>query len=99
MYLHCSEVSLEPRSIILEARLDRGLVKFIFTMIDHSNEVIKFITIFKLYSINSTLGENYTDMGNIFNKIEISTINDPITLTVKELVEVCDFGLYSDILN
>ena len=86
-------------------------------MVNHSNEVIKCITIFKLYSLyivsklkflhwlrTILLGKLshlilYVYISNIFNKIEIITMDDPMTHTVKELFEVCNFSLLSDILN
>ena len=78
---------------IIEARLDR---RHILLMIDHNNKVIKTIIRIKLYIPNSTVAENYryllykynfshfdfyVDIGIILNKIEISTIDDPITHT------------------
>ena len=83
-------------------------------MININNDVVKSITRFKLFSPSFVLAENYryllhkykfshldfyTDIGNILSKIELSETEDPITHTVKELVEVRDSGCYSDILN
>ena len=41
------------KGIYIETRLDRRLAKVIFTMIKHNNDVVKSITIFKLFSPSS----------------------------------------------
>ena len=78
-------------------------------MINHNN-VVKSITILRLFSPSSILTENsrylfykyksshldlYTDICKIFSKIKLSVTADLITNTVKELVEVRDSGCYS----
>ena len=43
----------------IETMLDRRLAKFVFTMINNNNDVVKSITRFKLFSPSSVLAEHY----------------------------------------
>ena len=62
--------------LYIETRLDRRLAKFVFTMINNNNDVVKSITRFKLFSPSSVLAENYRYL--------LSVTEDPTTHTVKE---------------
>ena len=87
------------------SRLDRRLARFLFSLINHDNTVVEYITKFKLSCPRSTLAENYkyllykykfshldfySDIGNIISKIPLATVDDSITYTVRELCELRD---------
>ena len=59
--------------------------------------IITLQTLYILYKFSHL--DLYTDIGNILSKIELSVTEEPITHTVKELVEGRDSGCYSVILN
>ena len=83
--------------VYIVSRLNRRLAKFLLSLINHDNLVVRNITRFKFDYPISTSAENYKyllykykffhldfylDIGNIIDKVQLASVDDNITHTM-----------------